>query len=351
MVSRGAEMIEYWHWHTLPFGIENHWGGILPHSLIPGRSYRAFQETAKSISAVSKLGRLKPAAEVAIVINTASKWLFEYQGPIRGANGLADPLAYQKTLQSMYEIAFNNGLGVRLIGDNQITEEPAAFAKRHPIMILHSLYAVSAATLEFAREYAAAGGTLIVGPRTGYAKSDAVIRTETAPAILGEAASVSYSEYSMLAKAQSVSTSDGVRVGAGWAWFDELEAEDSETVLKIDHPFFGKFAALTTKQHGGGTISFLASYPDQELAGWLGRHFGAGLAPISAPSSSNPSVVVNRAFTQDGKQVSFVFNWGWDVATIELPMAYSDVESDKIFAGGETLELEPWGVRVLIETA
>jgi len=102
MISRGAEMIEYWHWHTLPFGIENHWGGILPHSLQPGRSYRAFQETARTLEAVSGLGRLTPAAEVAIVINTASKWLFEYQGPIRGANGLADPLAYQKTLQSMY---------------------------------------------------------------------------------------------------------------------------------------------------------------------------------------------------------------------------------------------------------
>ena len=32
LVARGARMIEYWHWHTLHFGAETYWGGVLPHS-------------------------------------------------------------------------------------------------------------------------------------------------------------------------------------------------------------------------------------------------------------------------------------------------------------------------------
>ena len=39
LISRGAAMIEYWHWHTLPYGTETYWGGVLPHSLVPGRVY------------------------------------------------------------------------------------------------------------------------------------------------------------------------------------------------------------------------------------------------------------------------------------------------------------------------
>jgi beta-galactosidase len=347
MVSRGAEMIEYWHWHTLPFGTENHWGGILPHSLKPGRSYRSFQETAKVLDKVSALGRLTPAAEVAIVINTASKWLFELQGPTRGSNGLSDPLAYQKTLQSMYEIAFNAGLGVRLIGDNQIVETAAEFALKHPIMILHSLYACSDETLEFARDYAAAGGTLIIGPRTGYAKADGVIRAEVAPAILGEAAGVSYSEYSMLAKTQAAVTVDGAMVGSGWAWFDELEASNADTSLRLDHPFFGEFAALTTRAHGKGSISFLATYPDQKLSSWLGQHFGSAAGEIVAPRSESASVVVNRATTEAGRQVCFVFNFGWEPATVTLPVAYTDVETGEQLGEGNSVTLGPWGSRVL----
>lgn len=347
MISRGAEMIEYWHWHTLPFGIENHWGGILPHSLLPGRSYQSFQETAKSIRAISALGRLTPAAEVAIVINTASKWLFEYQGPIRMANGLADPLAYQKTLQSMYEIAFNNGLGVRIIGENQINDDPEEFSRQHPIMILHSLYSASDETLKFARDYAEAGGTLIVGPRTGYAKPDGVIRAEPAPAILGAAGGVSYSEYSMLAKPQPALNVDAHRAGSVWAWFDELEAAEDDSVLRLNHPFFGAFSAMTSRAFGNGTISFLAGYPDQELSSWIGNHFRSAAAAVIAPHSDSPSVVVNRATTESGTQVNFVFNWSWQPASIKLPRRYLDVET------GEELEkqmqLGPWDVRVLLE--
>ncbi len=352
MVSRGAEMIEYWHWHTLPFGIENHWGGILPHSLKPGRTYRSFQETAKTLDAISALGKLTPAAEVAIVINTASKWLFEYQGPIRQSSGHADPAAYQKTLQSMYEIAYNAGLGVRLIGDNQITDSPAEFAAKHPILILHSLYVCSDETLEFARQYAEAGGTLLVGPRTGYAKPDAVIRTEVAPAILGEAAGVSYSEYSMLAKVQPAVTVDGEVVGSGWAWFDELEtANASDVALRLDHPFFGEFAAMTTRVVGLGSISFLATYPDQQLSTWLGKRLATSVAPIIAPTSHSESIVVNRATTGDGRQVCFVFNWSEISAQITLPTSYLDVEAGEYLAAGTSFELGAWGVRVLVQTS
>ncbi len=38
-VARGAEMIEYWHWHTNHFGAETYWIGILPHDQQPGRVY------------------------------------------------------------------------------------------------------------------------------------------------------------------------------------------------------------------------------------------------------------------------------------------------------------------------
>lgn len=38
-MARGAEMISYWHWHTLPYGAETYWGGILGHAPEPGRVY------------------------------------------------------------------------------------------------------------------------------------------------------------------------------------------------------------------------------------------------------------------------------------------------------------------------
>ena len=39
LISRGATMIEYWHWNTLRFGYETYWRVILPHSNEPGRTF------------------------------------------------------------------------------------------------------------------------------------------------------------------------------------------------------------------------------------------------------------------------------------------------------------------------
>ena len=286
------------------------------------------------------------------MVSTASKWLFEFQGPLRGGSGFADPLGYQKTLQSMYEIAYNSGFGVRIIGDNQLAASGATlaeFAAKHPVMILHSLYVCSDETLEFAREYARSGGHLVVGPRTGYAKPDAVIRTDVAPAILGDAAGVGYNEYSMLAKSLDAVTTRGSVAGQGYGWLDEIEARAETVVLRLEHPFFGEFGALTNAKFGNGQISFLATYPDQRLASWLGGFLADSLPAIDAPFSEAESVVVNRATTQDGRQVHFVFNWGWTPASVRVPNPATDVESQEKLAAGAVFEIGAWGVRILVE--
>ncbi len=48
LVSRGASMIEYWHWHTLHFGVETYWGGVLPHSQQPAARTRRSPESVRS---------------------------------------------------------------------------------------------------------------------------------------------------------------------------------------------------------------------------------------------------------------------------------------------------------------
>jgi beta-galactosidase len=37
MAATGANMAEYWHWHSLHYGQETYWKGALSHDLAPGR--------------------------------------------------------------------------------------------------------------------------------------------------------------------------------------------------------------------------------------------------------------------------------------------------------------------------
>jgi len=343
MISRGAELVEYWHWHTLPYGIENHWGGVLPHSLEPGRSYESFVDTTKSIDAVSSLGKLAPCAEVALVVSTASKWAFEFQGPLRQPSGWVDPLSYEKTMQSVYEIAYSNGLGVQIYGDNQLPlgSDIEAFVVKHPAMILHSLYIASEDVLNFANSYAEAGGHLLITPRTGYAHSNGLIRTDVQPH--GFAKSIgSYNEYSNLTKSIGAVDSQGALIGNGYGWIDELmPLAGVETQARLDHPFFGQFAALAKAQVGKGSVRYLAVYPDAQFAKYIGADLAKDIGFVSPAKTSSESVVINRAKTTDGKTAYFVFNWSWAPATIEFS---EPVET--ILGGSGSGTIGAWGVQV-----
>jgi beta-galactosidase len=84
-VARGARMVEYWHWHTQHYGAEMYWGGILGHSLQPGRIYAELAAVAGELKRVGPaLDDLRPRADVAVLVSAESRWAMEFVGPLRG---------------------------------------------------------------------------------------------------------------------------------------------------------------------------------------------------------------------------------------------------------------------------
>jgi beta-galactosidase len=71
-------MVEYWHWHTLHFGVETSWGGVLPHSGRPGRVYAELARIGAEFDTAGPLvAGIEPDADITIVYSTPSKWLMQ----------------------------------------------------------------------------------------------------------------------------------------------------------------------------------------------------------------------------------------------------------------------------------
>ena len=88
LVSRGASMIEYWHWNSLPFGTETYWGGVLPHTGQPGRAYRQIAELGADFAAAGDLvAGLTPDADIAMVFSLPSRWVMQKFPPCRMRTG------------------------------------------------------------------------------------------------------------------------------------------------------------------------------------------------------------------------------------------------------------------------
>jgi beta-galactosidase len=172
------------------------------------------------------------------------------------------------------------------------------------------------------------------------------------PGLLRTAAGAHYLEYTNLARPVPVTAADGGTgiAGAATAWADCLVPEAATTLARYEHPHLGSYAAVTTNRHGAGWVTYVGTVPDRALArglaGWLAS---TSIEPDPWRRLAQPSVRCTGAETAGGSVLRFVHNWSWTPAKVAVPGAADDLLCGASLAAGDTVQLGPWDVRVLVE--
>ncbi|MFI6151753.1 beta-galactosidase [Kitasatospora sp. NPDC051170] len=357
LVSRGARMIEYWHWHTLNFGTETYWGGILPHSGKPGRVYAELARLGAEFEKAGALvAGLDPDADIAMVYSMPSKWLMQKYPPFARPDGSADPTSYHRIFDAFYRGAFEAGLQVRILHSRQLLGSdqgltPQEAARRHPVLVAPGLYLAEDALLDRLADYAEAGGHLVLGPRTGYADHEARARHESAPPRLTAAAGAWYDEFSNLPADLPLRAVPGSPLAlppgaTATRWVEGLNATDATVLAGYDHPHFGRWSAATTRAHGQGRVTCVGTVPGRDLA----RALAAWLAPdpVGGWRDLPVSVTATTGAAPDGRRVHVVHNWSWQPARAQAPVALTDVLGGASVPAGGAVTLGAWDVRVFV---
>ncbi|WP_022909442.1 beta-galactosidase [Aestuariimicrobium kwangyangense] len=371
LVARGARMVEYWHWHTLHFGAETYWGGVIPHSGRPGRVYREVAELGRLLGRLGPaLEGYRPDADAAVIWSTDSKWTFEFAGPLVSTGGVdgfthPDRRAYERIVNGFVDGARAAGLQLTFLHDRQfVATDPSQWVERYPVLFAPAVYVADDDLLDRLRRYAEAGGHLVVGPRTGYADELARARQAVAPDRLWQAAGVWYEEYSTLPEPVAVTgtwddqAGTETTLGRATKWADGLlpgaptglEGESAEVLAGYQHPFLGSFAAVTTREHGRGRITVVGTIPDLALGAKVARF--AQPSPIAEAWHAPSQITVTSGTSTTHQRIWFVHNWSWDEVTLSLPTdleEVTDLADGSTLTAGDELVLGPWAVRVLGE--
>jgi beta-galactosidase len=346
-ISRGANMVEYWHWHTLHYGIETYWGGIINHDLEPGRCYAEISQIAHELQAHDAiLTDLQPQEDVAFLYSQDSKYALEFMPSLPQVDNVQpDKTSYRRTFDAFYKGFFDARAQCVVLHEEQNFEA-------YPVLVVPSLYIADDAFLERLTQYAANGGHLLLTFKSGYADEFARIRWHRAPGPLREAVGANYNEFSnlvtplLLKSVQPDFVLPADARATGWA--DGLQLEGATALAAYEHPHFGRFPAIISQPYGKGRVTYCGTRPNTALSKALAQWVLAQ-AGITSPFADLPTVVrASTARAKSGETLTFYTNWSWDTQQVPAASGGTDLISGASIPSGASFELGAWDTRIIV---
>lgn len=342
-VASGAGMVAYWHWHSLHYGQETYWKGLLGHDLEPNRVY---EEAARIGAELRRLGPqlagLMPRNRVAILHSEDSHFGLQFM-PI------SDKTGYLSVEDQLHKALYQLNVGADFV-----FAEEAAFAG-YDVLLVPPLYVASDALLQKIADFARGGGHVLLTPKSGFTNEWSTVRWLRMPGPLREACGFSYQEFSSLKEPVAL-RGDPFGVGAeankASVWADMILPETAKPLAFYDHPFFGRYAAVTRNDFGKGTVTYEGTVlsdalQESVLRGVLAR---AGVTPAGGGAALPASVRLREAVSREGQRIRFYLNF----STTPQSFAYghgpaTDLLTGKPVSTGQTLSLGPWDLAVVQE--
>jgi len=133
-------------------------------------------------------------------------------------------------------------------------------------------------------------------------------------------------------------------------WVEMILPDTAKPLAFYDHPFFGKYPAITRNTFGKGSLTYEGTVLTETLqkAVLLEVLQSAGL--MGSDQKLPPAIHVKHAQNRQGKTVHFYFNYSSSPQMV--PYAYTlgtDLLSQAPAGNGQSLLLQPWDAAIIEE--
>ena len=338
-LASGANMVEYWHWHSIHNSAETYWKGLLSHDFEPNPTYEEAKSIGKDFQKLSpNLINLKKTNSVAILFSNEALSAFNSFKPGRES--------YNDILRQMYDAFYRMNVGVDFVDPSSKNIE------KYKLLIVPALYAAPDSLLKRLNRFVENGGHIVYTFKSGFSNQNVKVRTCRQPGIISEACGIYYSQFTV---PQNVSLKDDpFQVGSENnkvnTWMELITPTTAKVLAYYDHPVWGKYAAITQNKYGKGSATYigcLTSNPVMEkvLADELKNTDLWGEAQkLYFP------VITKDGVNQRGKTVHYFFNYSAKPVTVNYTFHNGhELLSDKTLVQNSLLELKAWGIKIIEE--
>jgi beta-galactosidase len=339
-LAGGANMVEYWHWHSLHYGQETYWKGVLGHDLEPNRFYNEVSKTANELQKIGpKLVNLKIRNRAAILYSRASDFGISYM-PVKDGN------VYMEVMRQMHRAAFRNNIGIDFV-----LAENADFTG-YDLLFVPPLYVASDELLKKISDFVRNGGHVIMSIKSGFCDENSVVRYIMAPGPLRDACGFTYQEFSVISPMPL--KDDPFRVGQeknrASTWVEFLIPGSAKTLASYDDPFFGRYPAITENRYGKGSLIYEGCVVSDEIQSAIVLKKAAEIKLIDPAAHITYPVVIREGTNDQGKTIRYFLNYsGKDLLVTYNYNKGTNLLTNAPLKRGETISLKPWDVAIIEE--
>lgn len=330
-VASGANMVEYWHWHSIHNSLETYWKGLLSHDLKENATYNEAKIVGQEFDRLSdKLINLKKKNDVAILVSNESLTALEWFK-------ISSDVNYNNVVRWAYDELYKINVGVDFLFPQSEN------FNEYKLIVVPALYSAPDELLIRLNEYVKNGGHLIVTFKSGFANENVKVSYNDQPNFLSECCGISYNQFTV-PKNVTISGFDlPVEQLQIKSWMELLTPTTAQVLSYYNHPNWGKYAAITKNNYGDGTATYIGCFTTATV---LKSLYIDALKEIGLYAEQNEytfPIIIKTGYNMDSRKIAYYFNYsGVQQSVNHIFENGIELISNQAIENGQNFILNPW---------
>ena len=341
-VASGANMLEYWHWHSIHNSAETYWKGLLSHDFEPNPTYNEAKTIGKDFARLSPhLVNLKKTNSVAMLFSNEALTAFNAFSFGWGATE-----KYNDVLRPMYDALYRMNVGVDFVDPSSTNLE------NYKLLVVPALYAASDSLLQRLNRYVQNGGHIVYTFKSGFSDENVKVRTTRQPGIISEACGITYSQFTI--PRQVALKNDPYQVGKEAnvvkTWMELITPTTAKVLAYYDHPVWGNYAAVTQNTYGKGMATYIGCMTSNAVLQKILEDASKKAKVWGADQQLTFPLITKSGVNQQGKTIHYYFNYSSVPGSVTYPHRDGkELLSNESVSKNKPLKLDAWGLKVVEE--
>ncbi|WP_291122832.1 beta-galactosidase [Flavobacterium sp. UBA6046] len=341
-LASGANMVEYWHWHSIHNSAETYWKGLLSHDFEPNPTYDEAKTIGKDFERLSShLVNLKKKNKVAVLFSNEALTAFKWFG--LGSEAKEN---YNDILRPMYDALYHMNVGVDFV------DPSSANIEDYKLLIVPALYAAPDSLLQRLNLFVKNGGHIVYTFKSGFSDQNVKVRTSKQPGIISEACGINYSQFTI---PENVSLKGdpynvGIENNKVSKWMELIIPTTAKVLAYYDHPAWGKYAAITENSYGKGLATYIGCVTSPVVTEKIIQDALKKADLWGLDQQLSFPLITKSGTNEKGKIIHYYFNYSSVASSFNYPHKEGKelLFSENIMKNKE-IQIDPWGVLIIEE--